>query len=70
MTDVPKGFQRATGTVEGRRHCLNPKCGLLYPVVNHDIEQTCPFCGHRATAAVRKNAAGGDAPRTPLRLVQ
>ncbi len=46
---VPKGFERATGTIEGRRKCMSKTCGQLYPVTDHDLETTCPECGHGHT---------------------
>lgn len=59
---TPKGFERATGVVEGRRTC--PK-GHVYPDRTADADQPCPEC---SSADAAKAGAAPDGP--PLRLVQ
>lgn len=46
----PSGFDRATGTVEGRRQCND--CGDLYPVTDHEAQPKCPKCGSANTEKV------------------
>ena len=45
--ETPKGFERATGVVEGRRHCT--ACKKDYPVTDHALGEQCPFCGSNQT---------------------
>lgn len=48
--DKPTGFDRATGSLEGRRQCED--CNRLYPVTDHESGNACPFCKNERTSAV------------------
>ncbi len=45
--ETPKGFERTTGSLEGRRHCK--ACGKDYPVVDHALGEDCAYCGSNQT---------------------
>jgi Zn finger protein HypA/HybF involved in hydrogenase expression len=45
----PNGFEKATGVIEGRKHCNH--CGHEFPVT-HEADSQCPAC--RSTATISK----------------